>query len=197
MRASCRRYSTGWWLAIILVSGGSPRVLAADAQLVPPPSERALELMRQLDTTDPYQQEMTFLRLEALRETASSSHIRKYLTERNPDKRAWALRALASIEGVAAVPLLIRSVQNDREPRVRIAALLGLEPLQPSDPSILPVFLKALKDKHPYVRMAVVDIVSRIDDPRAREAVLTRQQRERNGDVRRVVALAVARVQSP
>ena len=108
--------------------------------------------------------------------------------------RAYAFRALAAIEGAQAVPLLLEALRTDKQPRVRRAALLGLEPLQQSDPNILPAFIKALRDKDTEVRMAAVDIVSRVDDPRAREAILLRNKRERRRDVRRVLSMAMRRL---
>jgi HEAT repeat protein len=120
--------------------------------------------------------------------------IRGYVDSPDPDMRASSLRAVAAIEGVAAVPLLLQVLKADKHPSVRRAALLGLEPLQQTNAEILPAFLKALRDRKAEVRMAAVDIVSRIDEPRAREAILTRNKRERDRDVRRVLELAMKRL---
>ncbi|MBI4598067.1 MAG: HEAT repeat domain-containing protein [Candidatus Omnitrophica bacterium] len=176
---------------LILGIPASPARSAEPSDLSP----QAVEALRLIESRDPYQQQLGFLRLEALREPPSTGYIRKYVDDRNPQRRADALRAMAAIAGPAAIPLLLRKLQEERHPRVRRAALLGLEPLQPADPGVFPAFLKALRDRHPTVRMAAVDVVSRIDDPRAREAIFTRQQRERHGDVRRVLALALKRLQ--
>ena len=45
--------------------------------------------------------------------------------------------------------------------------------------------------------MTAVDIVSRIDTPQARDAVRVRYKRERDRDVRRVLAEAIKRVGQP
>lgn len=161
------------------------------------PSPQAVAAFQLVESKDPYQQQLGFLRLEALRETSTAPMIRTYLTHREPEMRAYALRALAAIEGAAAVPTLLAALQTDRQPLVRQAALLGLEPLQPTDPNILPAFTRALRDRKTDVRMAAVDIVSRVDDPRAREAILLRNKRERRRDVRRVLSLAMKRLSQP
>ena len=161
------------------------------------PSPKAVEALRLVESKDPYQQQLGFLRLEALRENSTAGIIRKYVTHRDPEMRAYALRALAAIEGAHAVPLLLEALRTEKPPRVRRAALLGLEPLQQSDPQILPAFIKALRDKDTEVRMAAVDIVSRVADPRAREAILLRNKRERRRDVRRVLSMAMRRLGKP
>ena len=161
------------------------------------PSPKAVEALQLIESKDPYQQQLGFLRLEALREASTAPLIRKYVTHRDPEMRAYAFRALAAIEGVQAVPLLLETLRIEKQPRVRRAILLGLEPLQQGDPQILPVFIKALRDKDTEVRMAAVDIVSRVDDPRAREAILLRNKRERRRDVRRVLSMAMRRLGQP
>ena len=161
------------------------------------PSPKAVEALRLVESKDPYQQQLGFLRLEALREISTAPLIRQYVTHRDPEMRAYVLRALAAIEGAHAVPLLLETLRTEKQPRVRRAALLGLEPLQQSDPNILPAFIKALRDKDTEVRMAAVDIVSRVDDPWAREAILLRNKRERRRDVRRVLSMAMRRLGKP
>ena len=158
------------------------------------PSPEAVNAMRLLESQDLYQQELGFLRLEALREPSTVKTITRYLDHRSADVRAYSLRAIAAIDGVAAVPLLLTHLR-DRHPTVRRAALLGLEPLQSSNPEILPAFIKALKDHDTEVRIAAVDVVSRIDDSRARAAIRLRQTQERRRDVRRVLKLAAQRLQ--
>jgi len=85
-------------------------------------------------------------------------------------------------------------LKSDKQPMVRRAILLGLEPLQEADQRVLPEFIGALKDHNTEVRMAAVDIVSRINDPRARDAIRTRAKRETRRDVRRVLKLALKRI---
>ena len=96
-----------------------------------------------------------------------------------------------------AVPLLLERLRTDREPTVRRAALLGLEPLAKGNPQALAAFLSALRDQDTQVRMAAVDIVSRIDDPKARAALLERNRREHRRDVRRVLSMAMKRIGQP
>ena len=182
-------------LAILAALGISVGMNAqAQEQQPTPPSPKAVEALQLLESEDAYRRQLGFLRLEALREPGTAQAIRVYMTHRDPELRAYSLRALAAIEGVQAVPLLLEKLQRDRQPRVRLAALLGLEPLEQSSPEILPAFLKALRDRSTEVRMAAVDVVSRVDAPQAREAILMRYKRERRRDVRRVLKLAMNRL---
>lgn len=159
------------------------------------PSAKATEALQLIESEDPYQRQLGFLRLEALREPAAGEAIRRHVRSRDPDMRAWTLRALAAIEGSAAAPVLLERLSADRQPRVRWAAVLGLEPLAKQDPAaILPALIKALRDRDTAVRIAAVDVVSRIDHPLAREAILVRSKREGRRDVRRVMPAAVRRV---
>lgn len=160
------------------------------------PSSKATEAIRSLDSEDAYERQAGFLRLEALREPSTATVIRSYLDHRDPDRRAYSLRALAAVEGSQAIPVLLQKLKTDRAPQVRRAALLGLEVFQKMDPAILPAFLQALRDRDTEVRMTAVDAVSRINDPRAREAIQTRYRREHRGDVRRVLELAMKRLGS-
>lgn len=166
----------------------------AQTEPLPAPSPQAVEALRLLQSSDAYQQQMGFLRLEALREPGALEAIRPYLQSRDPDTRAYSLRAVAAIEGISAVPLLRRALTTDRTPRVRRAALLGLEPFIQGSPEVLPTLIRSLRDPSIEVQITAADVVSRIDDPRAREAILTRKKRERQRDVRRALALAVARL---
>ena len=160
-----------------------------------PPSQKAADAMRLLESEDAYQRELGFLRLEALREQSTVGTIAKYLMSRNPETRAYSLRAVAAIQGAAAVPMLLRALAAEKDSMVRRAALLGLEPLEQTDPAILPAFIKSLRDPKTDVRITAVDIVSRIDSPLAREAIRTRNKRERRHDVRRVLEMAMKRLQ--
>ena len=188
--------STGWmslWITIIAAFAFSQQA-RAEEQLRATPSPRAVEAVHLLESDDPYQRQVGFLRLEALREPSTVEIIRPYVGHKDPEIRAYSLRALAAIEGGKAVPLLLQTLKRDKHPRVRRAALLGLEPFQRQDPDILPAFLQALRDRNTEVRMAAVDIVSRINDPKARDALLMRNKRERRHDVRRILALAMKRL---
>jgi len=158
------------------------------------PSPRAVEAIRLLESADPYEQQVGFLRLEALREPSTVDVIQRYVTHPQAQRRAASLRALAAIQGSAAVPLLLQHVKTDRDPAVRRAILLGLEPFAKDHPDVLPVLLKALRDRDTEVRMTAVDIISRIDDPRARDAIRLRYRQEWRRDVRRVLALAMKRL---
>lgn len=155
-------------------------------------SPEAARLVKQLDAQDPYTRQLAFLRLEALREPATAPIVRRSLESRDPDTRAFGVRALAAIEGQAAVAVLLERLVRDRHPRVRVSTLLALEPLQ--DPAILPIFIKKLRDRNREVRMAAVDAVSRVDQPEAREAIRRRWKRERDRDVRRVLEEAMKRM---
>ena len=174
--------------AAVAVASTNPQAVA--------PSPRALEALQLLKSDDPYQRQLGFLRLEALREISTVDTIISYVDSGDPNMRAYSLRAVAAIEGAPAVPLLLQKLRTDGSPLVRRATLLGLEPLQPADATVLPALLKALRDRSAEVRMAAVDIVSRIDDARAREAVLARYRREDHKDVRRVLQMAIKRIQA-
>lgn len=163
---------------------------AAEAPL----SADAQNAIRLLSANELYDRHMGFLQLEALREPAALPVIRPYLNDRNAEIRSYAVRALAAIAGVKAVPELLERLKTDKSPTVRIAVILGVETLP--DPAVLPALIQRMRDRNPEVRMALLDAVSRFKDPRAREAILLRQHRERNRDVQRVLQDAVQRVQS-
>ena len=189
-----RSERSAWMVAAIMVgiaAAPAPRAGAAEAG---PTDTRAKEALALLESNDPYQREVGFLRLEALRDPSTVEAVRRYLDSQDPERRAEAVRALAAIEGGRAVPQLLETLRRDKQPLVRRAALLGLEPLARANPEILPAFIAALRDRKPDVRMTAVDIVSRIDDPRAREAILLRNKRERDRNVRRVLSLAMPRL---
>lgn len=177
----------GWGAAG--VRGESTEGLSADA-LDPP----AVEAFTLVESDDPYQRRLGFLRLEALRDPTTLGRITPYLSHRESELRAYSVRAVAAIEGLSATPILLNALRHDRSPRVRRAALLALEPFAGHDPEITPAFLQALTDRATDVRMAAVDAVSRLDAPAAREAILKRWKRERRKDVRRVLALAKQRM---
>jgi len=157
-------------------------------------SPEAQDAVPRLDAQDSYTRQHAFLQLEALREPATAPLIRERLSSRDARTRAFSARALAAIQGVTAVPDLLARLKQDRSPEVRVAALLALEPFQDQHPDILPAFLGSLRDRRREVRIAAVDIVSRIDQPEAREAIRTRWRRERDRDVLRVLELAMKRL---
>ena len=156
------------------------------------PSPLAQQLIAQLDSQDAYERQKAFVQLEALREPATAPMVRGYLKSREPQTRAFSVRALAAIEGLQSVPTVLDILQRDRNPQVRVAAVLALEPLR--DPASTPVVIKALRDRKAEVRMAAVDVLSRLEDPHARAAILLRWKRERHRDVRRVLEDALKRM---
>ena len=191
MRPSIPRLLVILWVAASLAA--APSRVSADAPLEPP-SPEAAEALRLLESKDAYKRKVGFLRLEALREPPTADRIRVYLESRDPDMRADSLRALAAIEGEKAIPVLLEQLKTDKKARVRWSALLALEPFQKGHPELLPVFIDALRDYRTEVRIAAVDIVSRIDDPTAREAIRTRFRKEQRSDVRRALRTAMQRL---
>ena len=189
MRAASRR--VGWGISLC-ASALVGMTLGWGEQPGGSISPEAQEAIKQLDSTDLYIQQLAFMRLEALREPATAAVVRRYVDSPKADTRAFSVRALAAIEGAAAVPVLVERLTQDRSPYVRLTALLALEPLQ--DPTVMPTVMKKLRDRRPEVRMAAVDVVSRIDDPQARQALRLRWRRERNRDVRRVLEAAMQRI---
>ena len=185
------------WIAIVTLATGllAPGV-QSDASSSAPLSAKAREAITLLDAQDPYQRQLGFLRLEALRDPSTVETILRYVHNQDEDIRAASLRAVAAIKGAAASPRLLEAVTRDRSARVRRAALLGLEPFILENSSILPAALKALRDPEADVRITAADVVSRVDDPQARQALLLRAKRERNKDVRRVIETALKRLPS-
>lgn len=184
-----------WFAAgLILAAGRADGEEQRQAGAAATPSDRATEAIRLIESTDPYQRQLGFLRLEALRNPATLDVVKRHLADRDPDMRAYSLRALAAIGGSAAVPTLLNALHHEKHSTARRAALLGLEPLQQNDPAVLPAFIAALRDKSTEVRITAVDIVSRIDHPRAKEAILQRNKREYNRNVRRALSLAMKRL---
>ncbi|MBI2884866.1 MAG: HEAT repeat domain-containing protein [Candidatus Omnitrophica bacterium] len=188
-----RRWTAGAGCLLVALAGVLPPLCAEEAAAPSTPSPEAQRLIAQLEAPDAYQRQMAFMKLELLREPATVPVLRSYLTSRHPDTRAFAVRAMAAVAGNQAVPELVDLLKRDRHPRIRIAAILAIEPL--TDPAILPALIDRLRDRHPEVRMAALDAVSRVDDPRAKDAILARQRRERHRDVQRVLFQAVKRIQ--
>ena len=91
-------------------------------------SPEAQRLLDQVETDDPSLRRRAFLQLEALREPATASVIRRYLAHRSVELRGLSVRALAAIEGLKAVPELIERLKQDRSPAVRLQAILAIEP---------------------------------------------------------------------
>lgn len=188
---------TGWVCQrtlVILMALGFAWVGSAQEQpsAFSPDVQAAIKL---LDSEDLYTRQLGFLRLEALRDPATIPVIRRYVASKDPDARALSARALAAIEGTGAIPTLVELLMHDKSPRVRLAAILALEPLK--DPSVMPALIERLRDRKPEVRMAAADVVSRMDHPQAREAIRTRWRRERHRDVQRVLQEAIARSGTP
>jgi HEAT repeat protein len=155
---------------------------------------QAADAIRLLASEDPYERQLGFLRLEALRDPATLPAIAAYLDSTDPETQAYSLRAVAAIRGREMVPTLLNALAHDRQPRMRRAALLGLEPFVAGEPAMVPALLTALRDRDPTVRMTAIDVVSRLDAARAQEAILLRNRRERNRNVRRVLRLALERM---
>src|SRR6185295_15665435 len=139
------------WIAMIGLSACAA-ALPAGADAPSGVSPEAAEAIRQVESSDEYQHQLGFMRLEALREPATLPFVRSYLRHEKPELRAESVRALAAIEGAPAVSDMLAILSDDRDPEVRRAALLGLEPFEPVDPRILPAMLVALRDRHPDVR---------------------------------------------
>ena len=93
-----------------------------------------------------------------------------------------------------AAPLLLERMKSDKQASVRRSAILGLEPLIEKDATLGPPIIEMLDDRSPEVRIAALDVVSRIHQPEARNAVLARVKREGNPDVRKVLKDAVDRI---
>ena len=169
--------------------------LAGAAEISESASAEAAEAIRLLESADSHEQHVGFLRLEALREPVTAHAIKPYIDSADPTTRARSVRALAAIEGIKAIELLLDRARNDRGAVVRRAALLALEPLRAHVPErYLTVCIAALLDRNTETRMTAVDLVSRIDDPRAREAIRSRERREQRRDVRRVLKMAMERL---
>jgi len=156
-------------------------------------SPEAQALLAQLDEQDVYERQKAFVRLEALRDPATIPVLRDSLRHRDADTRAFSVRALAAVAGASSAPALIERLRDDRDPDVRLAVILALEPFHGQDPAIDRALIDAMRDRNSYVRMAAVDVVSRIDQPEAKEALRVRSRRERHRDVRRVLEQAMTR----
>ena len=182
---------TAMMFAVVLA--WPPLALRAEAA-APKLSPQAQEAVALLDSDDAYERKMGFLRLEALREPGTADIIRRYLDHKSSDMRADSLRALAAIEGPNAIPEIRQRLERDKRARVRWSALLALEPFAKSHPELLPIFIGAMDDYRTEVRMAAIDIVSRIKDPAAREAIQLHYRKELHPDVRRVLKMALERM---
>ncbi|HEX9781029.1 MAG TPA: HEAT repeat domain-containing protein [bacterium] len=141
-----------------------------------------------LGSGDAHEQQKALLQLEALRDASTADEVRARIESRDAGVRAYAVRALAAIEGMGAVPVILERLAGDRDPWVRRAALTALEPWAKTDFRIAETMVSALNDRSPEVRMVAADVVSRLSDAEAaRGALEARRRRERHRDVRRVL----------
>lgn len=157
-------------------------------------SQQAQQALNRLESEDVFERQVAFLKLESLRERAVLPVLRIYLSHSDESTRAYALRAVAAIEGFESVPMLKAAYETDRHPDVRRAAIMGLEPHYEADNSILDVAIRAMTDSDTSVRMTAVDAVSRMESPQAREALRERLKNESRLDVLRVLKMARERL---
>ena len=82
-----------------------------------------------------------------------------------------ALDLLGVVGGNAAVDA-VKSVENNPIPGVRAHAMRTLARMSPGDETLLPHFLRALRDEDPEVRREGARGLGTVDDPRAVDALL-------------------------
>lgn len=108
------------------------------------------------------------------------------------------LKLLEAMGGNAALAL-VKSVVKNPIPGVRKQALRSLARMSPGDPTLLPLFLQALRDEEPDVRREGVRGLGTIDDPEAVGALLAVLQGrspagEEHPGVEEAACLALARL---
>lgn len=81
------------------------------------------------------------------------------------------IRLLEGMGGGGALAL-VKTASRNPIPGVRKQALRSLARMSPGDPTLLPLFLQAMRDDEPEVRREAVRGLGTIDDPEAVEALL-------------------------
>jgi hypothetical protein len=157
-------------------------------------SPRAQEAVNLLQYGDRDEQRLALLRLEALREPAVGDIVADYLHYKDEGVRAYAYRTWIALYGQAVLSDLLEAYPREKSVRVRRSILLALEPYRAVDARIAELYYAALIDRKTEMRITAVDLVSRIDEPRAHEAIRRRAKKEWRRDVRRVLKLALARI---
>ncbi len=88
--------------------------------------------------------------------------LRPLLSDANPDRRWWAVRTLALIDGAEAEELLLRHL-TDPDEATRCAAALALGQLRVAD--AVPALIARLADDSGWVRDSAADALAMIGDP--------------------------------
>jgi len=175
-------------VGIVIFVWASVPVLCADSGSTASTSEGQIEVAKNLITSeDPYQQKLGFLRLEALRDPNTVGFIEALTLSEDAHMRAMSLRALFAVQGKSVVPRLVEVAQNDPDSVVRREVLLALEPMLEEMPAVLDVAIQALKDQRTRVRVTAVDMLSRMDDPKAKQALLKSSKQYQPPAVRMVL----------
>jgi HEAT repeat protein len=159
-------------------------------------SPRAQEAVQLLQSGNSDERRLALMRIEALREPAAGDAVVAYLRDEDDGVRAYAYRAWVGLYGQQAIPDLLKAYPQEKAPRVRRAILFALEPYRAVDAQIAELYYAGLTDRNTETRIAAVDLVSRIDEPRAREAIRRRAKKEWRRDVRRTLKLALARIEA-
>jgi HEAT repeat protein len=115
-----------------------------------------------------------------------------FLSSISASLRAGALRGVAAVEGVEALPTLLKVVQSDTEPRLRILAA-GFARDLPGEAVTLEI-AQAAEASEDDVQLLLLEMLAQRGDPAAMPAVMSLAQMGRTPAIRTAALKALARV---
>jgi len=128
----------------------------------------------------------------AARGRAALPALEALLASPDPDRRWWAVRALAEIDD-PWVPALLRAALNDADPAVRECAALALR-LRPH-PEAIPDLVRALSDSDRLLAHLAADALAAVGSPAVEH--LIRVMEEGPAIARTEAARALAKIADP
>lgn len=136
--------------------------------------DRLKDLLEAVAAGDERRAEEAALTLHEMGDAATRT-LRDLAKDPDPDRRWWALRALAAVGTDTAITLLIRALE-DVDPDVRACAVMGLSQLRPEE-AIGPMAAR-LSDPSAYVGRLTADGLAQFGQPAVKALIRVLEEGE-------------------